>query len=62
VYPVADVLAARGVPFVFITGNALHGIDPRYAAIPAVAKPFSNDMITDVVRRFQEQRSARAAG
>ncbi|MFL5253557.1 MAG: hypothetical protein ACJ8AI_11790 [Rhodopila sp.] len=34
VYPVADVLAARGVPFVFITGNALHGIDPRYAAIP----------------------------
>jgi CheY-like chemotaxis protein len=62
VYPVADVLAARGVPFVFITGNALHGIDPRYAAIPAVAKPFSSETITDVVRKFEEHRNARAEG
>ncbi|PPQ31833.1 response regulator [Rhodopila globiformis] len=61
VYPVADVLAARGVPFVFITGNAQHGIDPRYAAIPALAKPFSNDTISDVVESFRERR-ARVGG
>jgi CheY-like chemotaxis protein len=59
VYPVADVLIARGVPFVFITGNALHGIDPRYAAIPALAKPFSDETISDVVRGFEERRIAR---
>jgi CheY-like chemotaxis protein len=62
VYPVADVLIARDVPFVFITGNALHGIDPRYAAIPALAKPFSNETISDVVRSFGERRIARAGG
>jgi CheY-like chemotaxis protein len=59
VYPVADVLTARGVPFVFITGNARHGIDPRYAAIPAVAKPFSSETITDIVRSFEKRRNAR---
>jgi CheY-like chemotaxis protein len=53
VYPVADVLAARGVPFVFITGNALHGIDPHYAAIPAVAKPFSSETIIEVVKKIR---------
>jgi CheY-like chemotaxis protein len=62
VYPVADVLTARGVPFVFITGNALHGIDPRYAAIPAVAKPFSSKTITDVVKSFEKRRNARPGG
>src|SRR5689334_23583356 len=56
VYPVADMLTARGVPFVFITGNAMHGIDPRYAAIPALAKPFSSETIADVVRRFEAHR------
>jgi CheY-like chemotaxis protein len=59
VYPLADVLRERGIPFVFITGNALHGIDSRYAAIPAVTKPFSSETISDVVRDFGAQRSAR---
>ena len=60
VYPVADALIARSVPFVFITGNALHGIDPRYAAVPALAKPFSNDTISGIVRSFEQRRDARA--
>jgi CheY-like chemotaxis protein len=54
VYPVADVLLHRGVPFVFVTGNALHGIDPRYAAIKALAKPFSAATIEQTVALFTE--------
>jgi two-component SAPR family response regulator len=58
VYPVADALTARGVPFVFVTGYASHGIDPRYAAIPALGKPFHFSAIENVVEMFQQQRLA----
>jgi CheY-like chemotaxis protein len=40
VYPVAEMLAAGGVPFVFSTGYGLAGIAPAFACIPALAKPF----------------------
>ena len=39
VYPVADALMARGIPFVFLTGYRSDGIDRRYAHIPALQKP-----------------------
>lgn len=41
VYPVAEKLAASGVPFVFSTGYGVAGIAPDFARIPALAKPFS---------------------
>jgi CheY-like chemotaxis protein len=40
VYPVADALAAKGVPFVFATGYGTAGISPLYAHVPALAKPY----------------------
>lgn len=40
-FPVADVLLARGVPFVFATGYGALGVDPRYRGAVVVAKPFS---------------------
>jgi len=39
VYPVADVLDALGVPFVFVTGYESHLIDERYAHVPRYGKP-----------------------
>ena len=39
VYPVADALAARGVPFVLSTGYADDVIDPRFRAVPHCEKP-----------------------
>ena len=59
VYPVADALQRRGVPFVFVSGYAGYGIDPRYAAIPAIAKPFPAKMIDDIVASFEQQRRAK---
>lgn len=41
VYPVAERLAAGGVPFVFSTGYALAGISPDFAGVPALAKPYT---------------------
>ncbi len=41
IYPVADLLTARGVPFVFLTGYTSGGIDRRYAHVPAFEKPIN---------------------
>ena len=38
-YPVADALAARGVPFVFATGYDETTIPARYAAVTRCEKP-----------------------
>jgi DNA-binding response OmpR family regulator len=40
VYPVADVLAQRGVPFVFVTGYGANTLPPEYAKRPRLCKPF----------------------
>ncbi len=37
--PIADVLAARGVPFLFLTGYAWADMEGRHAARPALGKP-----------------------
>jgi PAS domain S-box-containing protein len=39
VYPVADVLVARSIPFVFVTGYGVESIDGRFGAVPVIKKP-----------------------
>ena len=39
-YPLADVLTARGVPFVFATGYGQEGLDPAWRGRPTLSKPF----------------------
>jgi CheY-like chemotaxis protein len=40
VYPVAEILARRNVPFVFITGYGQKGLPGEYAQRPRLSKPF----------------------
>jgi CheY-like chemotaxis protein len=49
VFPLADVLAARGVPFVFATAYHPGALDPRYAAVPLVEKPFETGALERAV-------------
>lgn len=42
-YPVADALAARGVPFVFSTGYSGQTLDDGYRDRPVLAKPYRED-------------------
>jgi DNA-binding response OmpR family regulator len=51
VYPVADALAARGVPFLFLTGCAGSDLPPRFAGEGLLLKPFSPDALLDAVSR-----------
>jgi two-component SAPR family response regulator len=57
IYPVVDALAARNVPIVFVSGYAADGIDPRYAAIPALAKPIPIAKIEHYVTQFANRAS-----
>ena len=49
VYPVAERLTARGVPFVFCTGYGLSGISVDFAHVPTLAKPYSERQLRDLL-------------
>ncbi len=43
VFPVADALIAKRIPFVFATGYGERGLPELYRSRPVLQKPFSND-------------------
>jgi len=45
VYPIADLLAARGVPFVFVTGYDADSVEARFRKIPVLQKPIDREML-----------------
>ena len=45
VYPLADLLAARQVPFIFVTGYGAEGVHPRFAHVPVLQKPLGRGVI-----------------
>jgi CheY-like chemotaxis protein len=45
VYPVADILAGRGKPFVFVTGYGEQSLPERYRNHPSLQKPFQADQL-----------------
>ena len=59
--PLADLLIARGVPFVFITGYQRDSIDRRYANVPVLPKPIEADTLERVLVSLLEPPSRRAA-
>lgn len=59
--PLADLLIARGVPFIFITGYQRDSIDRRYANIPVLPKPLEAETLERVLVSLLEPPSRRAA-
>ena len=50
VYPVADALERRGIPFVFVTGYSRSELPPPYDGAPALEKPFDEAMLIEAIR------------
>jgi PAS domain S-box-containing protein len=48
VYPVADVLLARDIPFVFVTGYGVESIDGRFARVPIIKKPVQRQLLQKI--------------
>jgi two-component sensor histidine kinase len=53
IYPVADALEARGIPFVFVTGYSASSIDQRFAAIPVFEKPVQPDKLSELLANWR---------
>ncbi len=44
-YPVADLLRARGTPFIFATGYGREGLNGAYEDVPVLQKPYRGDQL-----------------
>jgi CheY-like chemotaxis protein len=44
-YPIADALAVRGVPYVFVSGYGSAGLPADYSDRPVIQKPFTRSQL-----------------
>jgi DNA-binding response OmpR family regulator len=49
VFPIADLLSERGVPFIFLTGYGSARSDLRYAEHTTISKPFRRKSLENVL-------------
>ena len=55
-YPVADILAERGIPFAFLTGYRADDLEAAYRDTPMLAKPFRRADLQALLDRLSESR------
>ena len=51
--PVAEALSARGVPFVYSTGNTGHRLREGYSDRPVLKKPFKYEELAAILGRLK---------
>ncbi len=56
VYPVADVLAARGIPFAFLTGYGRDTLPARFTGHDVLAKPFQKEALLHTISSLATHR------
>lgn len=49
IYALADEIAGRGIPFVFVTGYGPESIDARFADVPVLQKPVDRALLEQVL-------------
>jgi CheY-like chemotaxis protein len=49
VTPVVEILAERGVPFIFASGYGQRGLPEAYRAVPMLQKPFQADALEEAI-------------
>ncbi len=53
IFPVADILAKRGLPFVFVTGYGERSLPEPYRNRPALQKPFQVEQLESALAGLQ---------
>jgi DNA-binding response OmpR family regulator len=56
VYPAAAALAARGIPFIFMTGYGDGSLPADYADRPSVSKPYKVKTLLDALAALQAKQ------
>ena len=49
IYPVADELIKRGIPFMLATGYGDKGVREQYRSWPILQKPFQQENLRDAI-------------
>jgi two-component sensor histidine kinase/CheY-like chemotaxis protein len=57
VYPVADRLIERGIPFVFVTGYGPESVDQRYSSVQVLEKPVERQALERIFTKAREEFS-----
>ena len=57
IYPVADILAKRGLPFVFVTGYGERSLPEPYRGRPALQKPFQAEQLKRMLAELLPSRT-----
>ena len=58
VYPAAELLRARGIPFAFFTAYDREALGPRYAGAKVVQKPFLRSELESCVTDWMQAKKA----
>jgi hypothetical protein len=58
-YPIADALAVRSVPFVFVTGYDKGRILDGYRVFPVLQKPFHRSELNDILAKLLAPKEPR---
>ena len=53
-WPIADALAAQGIPFVFASGGSGDAMADAYAERPVLAKPFTMDGLSHALEALAQ--------
>ncbi len=54
VFPVAEALEARDIPFAFLTGYGAHGIPSRFSYASVTQKPFTEGDLAETMAHLQQ--------
>lgn len=49
-FPIADILEARGIPYIFATGYGRKGVRDEYGTVPVLQKPFRARDLQEAIR------------
>lgn len=58
VYPVAEALRRRNIPFIFTTAYIRQNLEPEYRASPRLDKPFRMRELEDALRQIMKATPA----
>jgi CheY-like chemotaxis protein len=61
VFPVAEALAARDIPFAFLTGYGANGVPKRFADAAVIQKPFTEKDLAYAMDTLQRQHAEKTA-
>ncbi len=61
VYPLAELLEKRSIPFGFVTGYGATGVDRQFRARPVLHKPFATNEVASMLAGMTRKRRRRSS-